>query len=120
MELAGQIRELACRSLTRDFPHIESALGPGHGGRRRQGAAGGLGGQLSGRARAELEKMGVEFQMGLQVVGVDPFGVDTERADDQKSRIECGTVILAAGVQASALAGKLASVTGAGPTGSVG
>ena len=57
--------------------------------------------------------MGVELQMGLRVVGVDPFGVDTEGADGQKGRFECGTVIWAAGVQASPLAGMLAEATGA-------
>ena len=72
-----------------------------------------FGGQLSGRARAELEKMGVELRMGLRVVGVDPFGVDTEGADGDKGRVECGTVIWAAGVQASPLAGMLAEATGA-------
>jgi NADH dehydrogenase len=51
--------------------------------------------------------------MGLRVVGVDPFGVDTEGADGDKGRLECGTVIWAAGVQASPLAGLLAEATGA-------
>ncbi len=37
-----------------------------------------FGGELSERASRTLEKMGVELQMGLRVVGVDPFGVDTE------------------------------------------
>ena len=44
-----------------------------------------------------LEKMGVELRMGLRVVGVDPFGVDTEGADGDKGRFECGTTIWAAG-----------------------
>ena len=57
--------------------------------------------------------MGVEFQMGLRVVGVDPFGVDTEGAGGEKGRFDCGTVIWAAGVQASPLAGMLADATGA-------
>jgi NADH dehydrogenase len=57
--------------------------------------------------------MGVELQMGLRVVGVDPFGVDTETAEGTKGRIDCGTVIWAAGVQASPLAAQLAEATGA-------
>ena len=44
---------------------------------------------------------------------MDPFGVDTEAADGPKGRFESGTVIWAAGVQASPLAGLLAKATGA-------
>jgi NADH dehydrogenase len=113
VELAGQIRELACRSLTKDFRHIEPATVRVilvDGGKEPLAT---FGGNLSGRARTELEKMGVELRMGLRVVGVDPFGVDTESADGEKGRFDCGTVIWAAGVQASPLAGMLAEATGA-------
>ena len=113
VELAGQIRELAYRSLTKDFRSIEPATVRVilvDGGKE---PLANFGGQLSGRARAELEKMGVEFRMGLRVVGVDPFGVDTEAAGGERGRFECGTVIWAAGVQASPLAGMLAEATGA-------
>ncbi len=113
VELAGQIRELAYRSLTKDFRRIEPATVRVllvDGGKE---PLANFGGELSGRARADLEKMGVELHMGLRVVGVDPFGVDTEGADGDKGRLECGTVIWAAGVQASPLAGMLADATGA-------
>ena len=113
VELAGQIRELAYRSLTKDFRHIDPATVRVilvDGGKEPLAT---FGGELSGRARNELEKMGVELRMGLRVVGVDPFGVDTESADGDKGRVECGTVIWAAGVQASPLAGLLAEATGA-------
>ena len=113
VELAGQIRELAYRSLTKDFRSIDPATVRVilvDGG---QEPLANFGRQLSGRTRVELEKMGVELRMGLRVVGVDPFGVDTESADGEKGRYECGTVIWAAGVQASPLAGLLAEATGA-------
>lgn len=113
VELAGQIRELASRSLTDDF----RAIHPSSvrvilidGGKE---PLANFGDQLSGRARRELEKMGVDLQMGLRVVGVDPFGVDTETADGVKGRFECATTIWAAGVQGSPLAGMLAEATGA-------
>jgi NADH:quinone reductase (non-electrogenic) len=113
VELAGQIRELAARSLTHDFRHIDPAAvrvilidgGP-------QPLAN-FGDQLSGRASKELQKMGVELCMGQRVVGVDALGVDTESHDGAKGRFECGTTIWAAGVQASPLAGMLAEATGA-------
>ena len=60
--------------------------------------------------------MGVELVMHSRVVGVDAFGVDLE-GPDGKDRIEAGTDIWAAGVQASPLAGLLAEATEARPTG---
>jgi NADH:ubiquinone reductase (H+-translocating) len=113
VELAGQIRELACRSLTEDFRSINPSsvrVVLIDGGKE---PLANFGDQLSGRARRELERMGVDLQMGLRVVGVDPFGVDTETAEGEKGRVECGTTIWAAGVQASPLAGLLAEATGA-------
>ncbi len=112
VELAGQIRELATRSLTHDFRRIDPA------GVRVIVVDGGkeplanFGDRLSERAAAELTKMGVELHMGRRVVGVDPLGVDTEESDGTKGRIECGTTIWAAGVQASPLAGMLAQGCG--------
>jgi NADH:ubiquinone reductase (H+-translocating) len=113
VELAGQIRDLAARSLKNDFRNIDPTKVRViliDGGKDPLAT---FGGELSGRARVELEKMGVELQMERQVVGVDPFGVDTEGTDGQKGRFDCGTVIWAAGVQASPLAGLLAEATGA-------
>jgi NADH:ubiquinone reductase (H+-translocating) len=113
VELAGQIRELAYRSLTKDFRHIDPAtirVILVDGGKE---PLANFGGQLAGRTRVQLEKMGVELRMGLRVVGVDPLGVDTEAPGGEKGRVECGTVIWAAGVQASPLAGLLAEATGA-------
>jgi NADH dehydrogenase len=113
VELAGQIRELAYRSLSKDFRHIDPAAVRVllvDGGKAPLAT---FGGELSGRACKELEKMGVELRMGRRVVGVDAFGVDTETAEGEKARYECGTVIWAAGVQASPLAGALAQATGA-------
>ena len=113
VELAGQIRELAYRSLTKDFRNIDPSTVRVilvDGGKEPLAT---FGGELSGRARKELERMGVELRMGLRVVGVDPFGVDTEGAEGTTGRVDCGTVIWAAGVQASPLAGLLAEATGA-------
>ncbi len=59
-----------------------------------------------------LEKRGVELRMHSRVVGVDAFGVDVD-GPDGRERITAGTVIWAAGVQASPLAGLLAEATGA-------
>ena len=113
VELAGQIRELAYRSLGHDFRRIDPALVRViliDGGKE---PLANFGDRLSERATKELTKMGVEFRMGLRVVGVDPLGVDTQAAGGEKGRYECGTTIWAAGVQASPLAALLAEATGA-------
>ena len=113
VELAGQIRELAYRSLTNDFRNIDPAAVRViliDGGKE---PLANFGDRLSERATKELTKMGVELRMGLRVVGVDALGVDTQSADREKGRFECGTTIWAAGVQASPLAGMLAEATGA-------
>ena len=112
VELAGQIRELATRSLRHEFRTIDPAMIRVvllDGGKE---PLANFGDQLSGRAAKSLEKMGVELQMGAQVVGVDTRGVDIQRQDD-KDRITAGTVIWAAGVQASPLAALLAQASGA-------
>jgi NADH:ubiquinone reductase (H+-translocating) len=117
VELAGQIRELAYRSLGRDFRHIDPAAVRViliDGGKE---PLANFGDRLSERATKALTKMGVELHMGLRVVGVDPLGVDTQAAGGdgsaEKGRFEAATTIWAAGVQASPLATMLAEASGA-------
>jgi NADH dehydrogenase len=112
VELAGQVRELAVRSLTGDFRKIDPAsvrVILADGGAEPLAT---FGDRLSGHATAALEKRGVELHMHSRVVGVDAFGVDVD-GPDGRERITAGTVIWAAGVQASPLAGLLAEATGA-------
>ena len=56
--------------------------------------------------------MGVELRMGTRVTGVDANGVDVTTAEGD-DRIPARTVVWAAGVQASPLAGMLGEATGA-------
>jgi NADH:ubiquinone reductase (H+-translocating) len=112
VELAGQLRELAVRSLERNFRNIDPAkvrVALVDGGTEPLAT---FGDRLSDRAANNLTKMGVELRMGTKVVGVDPFGVDLE-GPKGRDRIQCGTTIWAAGVQASPLAAMLAEATGA-------
>jgi NADH:ubiquinone reductase (H+-translocating) len=112
VELAGQIRELAVRSLRSDFRSIDPSSvrvvlldgGPE--------PLANFGDRLSGKAVRDLERMGVELRMGARVVGVDGLGVDIE-GPAGKDRITTGTTIWAAGVQASPLAARLAEASGA-------
>jgi NADH dehydrogenase len=112
VELAGQIRELAARSLRSDFRTIDPStvrVVLVDGGKE---PLANFGDRLSGHAARDLERMGVELRLGARVVGVDGLGVDID-GPDGKDRIDAGTTIWAAGVQASPLAAQLAEASGA-------
>ncbi len=64
VELAGQIRELAVRSL-KQLPHLRSLIGPGAPSRRGKEPLATFGDKLSGEATKMLEHLGVELKMGL-------------------------------------------------------
>ena len=113
VEIAGQVRELASRALRRDFrtfdPQSVRVLIV-DGGEEPLAT---FGHNLSRAAARELHDLGVELQMGARVTGVDAIGVDVTFEDGSGDRIAARTVIWAAGVQASPLAGKLAAACGA-------
>jgi NADH:ubiquinone reductase (H+-translocating) len=113
VELAGQVRELACRSLRGEFRTFEASSVRVillDGGKEPLAT---FGDQLSGKAAKALERMGVELRMGARVVGVDATGVDIADADGNTSRLATYTTIWAAGVEASPLAAELAKASGA-------
>jgi NADH:ubiquinone reductase (H+-translocating) len=113
VELAGQVRELATRSLRREFRNIDPASVRVlllDGGNEPLAT---FGNRLSRAATKELARLGVELRMGARVVGVDVAGVDVVGTDGGTSRVDAYTTIWAAGVQASPLAAMLAEATGA-------
>ncbi len=113
VELAGQVRELATRSLRGEFRTFEASAVRVilvDGGKEPLAT---FGNELSARAAKTLAHLGVEVRMGSQVVGIDAAGVDIKGAEGTTSRIEARTTIWAAGVQASPLAGLLAEASGA-------
>ena len=111
-EMAGQIAELAHRTLPGQYKHIDP--------RRARiiliDAVGAVlntfGDHLSTRALRQLHLLGVEVELNTKVVGVDATGieVDTERGHE---RIPSMTKVWAAGVSAPPLARQLAEATGA-------
>jgi NADH:quinone reductase (non-electrogenic) len=112
VEIAGQIRELAVRSLRGNFRSFDPAsvrVVILDGGSEPLAT---FGHDLSKAATRELRHLGVELRMGSRVTGVDAFGVDIA-TDAGSERLAARTVIWAAGVQASPLAGKLAAACGA-------
>ena len=113
VEMAGQIAELAHRTLTKEFRTIDP--------RRANivlldgapGVLGAFGDHLGDKAMRRLAKMGVIVQLNSKVVNVDGSGLEVERADGSRYRIESSCMIWAAGVQASPLAKTLAGQSGA-------
>lgn len=112
VELAGQVREVARRSLKGEFRTFDPATARVvlvDGGREPLAT---FGDKLSGKAAQELGRLGVELRMGARVTGVDAEGVDLAE-EGGTGRIDAGTTIWAAGVEASPLARLLGDATGA-------
>jgi NADH:ubiquinone reductase (H+-translocating) len=113
VELAGQIRELATKTLRREYRHVrpEDARVLLFDGGPAPLAV--FGEKLSGKAAAELERLGVELHMGSIVTGVDGNGLNVRDSGGNETRYDAKTVLWTAGVQAPPLAGALAKATGA-------
>jgi NADH dehydrogenase len=112
VEIAGQIRELATRSLQREFTSFDPMsvrVVLVDGGKEPLAT---FGDRLSAAAARELRHLGVELRMNARVTNVDGRGVDVETKSGTE-RIVARTVVWAAGVQASPLATELAAATGA-------
>ncbi|MEU8611368.1 NAD(P)/FAD-dependent oxidoreductase [Actinoplanes sp. NPDC048791] len=112
-EMAGQIAELAHRTLPGQYKHID----PHRARVVLVDAVGAVlstfGDRLSTRALRELHQLGVEVELNTKVVGVDPTGIEVETVRGHE-RIPAMTKVWAAGVSAPPLARRLAEVTGAG------
>jgi NADH:ubiquinone reductase (H+-translocating) len=113
VELAGQIRELATKTLRAEFRSIE----PGEarvllfdGGRAPLAS---FGPKLSQRAATILQTLGVEQHMGTIATRVDRGGLEVRDNAGQTSRYNARTVLWTAGVEAPDVAGALARATGA-------
>jgi NADH:ubiquinone reductase (H+-translocating) len=112
VEMAGQIAELAHRTLPGQYRHIDP--------RRARvilidalpAVLNTFGDQLSTRALRQLHLLGVEVELETKVVGVDATGIDVETKRGRE-RIEAITKMWAAGVAAPPLAAQLAKATGA-------
>ncbi|WNV74262.1 NAD(P)/FAD-dependent oxidoreductase [Geodermatophilus sp. DSM 44513] len=113
VEMAGQIAELAHRTLRRDFRSIDptqarvvlldaapQVLPP-------------FGEKLGERARRHMNEMGIEVQLGAMVTDVDADGLTVRDAGGEVRRISAATKVWAAGVQASPLGRLLAEQSGA-------
>ena len=113
VEMAGQIRELASKTLKGEFRQIDPTqarvilvdgapypLPP-------------FGEKLGQKTRSELEKLGVEMKMDAFVTNVDADGVTLKYKSGEEETIESVCKVWAAGVSASPLGAQLAKATGA-------
>ncbi|MGZ5277022.1 MAG: NAD(P)/FAD-dependent oxidoreductase [Caldimonas sp.] len=116
VEMAGTMCEIAHHTLPREFRRIDSTRTRVillEGSNRVLGA---FVPELSERARAQLERLGVDVRTGSKVTGIDAEGVSYEAVADPGAapqRLACRTVIWAAGVAGSRLGADLARGSGA-------
>jgi NADH dehydrogenase len=100
VELAGQIRELAMRTLRREFRTIDPnearvLLFDGD-----EAPLTSFGPHLAAKAASTLTKLGVELHLGVRVTDVDETGVETKAKDGRTEHYEAHTRIWTAGVEA--------------------
>jgi len=113
VELAGQVREVATKTLRKEYRHIkpeDARVLLFDGG---QAPLAMFGPKLSAMAARDLKKLGVELHMGSIVTEADLHGVQVKDHDGNTTRHEAGTILWTAGVQAPALAAAVAKATGA-------
>src|SRR3954463_2397622 len=113
VEMAGQIAELAHRTLRKDFRRIDPTTARIILLDAAPKVLPSFGERLGGRARRQLGEIGVEVQLGAMVTNVDENGLDVKESDGTVRRINAATKIWAAGVQASPLGRQLAEQSGA-------
>ena len=112
VEMAGQISELAHRTLRRDFRRIDTTKAKIILLDAAPAVLGAFGDKLSTAAREQLEQIGVDVELNAKVVGLDNTGVDIVDADGNERRIRSRCKVWAAGVSASPLGKQLAEQSG--------
>jgi len=113
VELAGQIRELATKTLRdeyRKFEPEDARVLLFDGGSTPLAT---FGDELSRKATKALQSVGVELHMGSIVTHVDGDGLVASDHDGHETSFDAGTVLWTAGVEAPAIAQALAKATGA-------
>ncbi len=114
VEMAGQIAELAQRTLADEFRQIH----PGEEARvilldAAPKVLGTFGDRLSDKARKSLQAQGVEVQLDAMVVDLDQYKIEVKDPDGSHRTIETMTKVWAAGVAGSPLGKMVADQAGA-------
>ena len=113
VELAGQIREVATKTLRREYRHIkpqDARVLLFDGGTAPLAM---FGPKLSALAARDLGKLGVELHMSSIVTHVDQGGLEVKDHDGTVTRYQTWNVLWTAGVEAPPLAAAVARATGA-------
>jgi NADH:ubiquinone reductase (H+-translocating) len=113
VELAGQIRELATKTLHEEFrrAHPEDARVLLFDGGTEPLAS--FGEKLSAKTSDSLRALGVELHMGSTVTDVYPGGLKVADHQGNETSFDAATVLWTAGVAAPPFATALAKATGA-------
>jgi NADH dehydrogenase len=113
VELAGQIREVATKTLRSEYRHIkpEDARVLLFDGGSAPLAP--FGPKLSAKASSSLDKLGVEQHMHSIVTQIDGTGLSVRAEDGTETRYDAGTVLWTAGIAAPSVATAIAQATGA-------
>jgi NADH dehydrogenase len=115
VELAGQIRELATKTLRSEYRQIDpkdAKVLLFDGGKVPLAM---FGDKLSHKASRTLHDLGVETHMGSIVASVDGDGLVARDHDGNVTRYQAGTVLWTADVQAPPIAKAVAAATGVQP-----
>jgi NADH dehydrogenase len=113
VELAGQIREVATKTLRREYRRInpqDARVLLFDGGAAPLAP---FGPKLSAKAAVTLDRLGVEQHMHAIVTQIDGTGLSVRAGDGTEARYEAGTVLWTAGVAAPPAAAAIATATGA-------
>jgi NADH dehydrogenase len=111
VEMAGQIGEIA-RGVSNDFREIDPRSAKILLIEAADRVLGGFPPSLSMKAARSLERLGVTVRVNAAVVDLDHDAVTVKPTEGEPERIPTKTVVWAAGVVASELAGVLASRAG--------
>ncbi|HEV2069250.1 MAG TPA: NAD(P)/FAD-dependent oxidoreductase, partial [Acidimicrobiales bacterium] len=114
VEMAGQIADLAHRTLRDNFRRIDPTRSRIVLLDAAPSVLGSFGERLSTIAARQLAAIGVEVRLSLKVVGVDDTGIDVVDQEGRGHRIESMCKMWAAGVTANPLGAQLAAASGAG------
>ena len=112
VEMAGQLAEIAHHTLPDEYRRIDSRRARVlliEGGPRVLSA---FTEEMSARARAQLDMLGVEVLTNAKVGSIDAEGLDYEAPDGRRHRVDTKTIVWAAGVAASPLGKALAASSG--------
>ena len=113
VEMAGQISELARRTLANDYRGIDPRKARILLIDAMDDVLGTFGTKLSAKAAEQLEAMGISVWLNERVVDVDERGLTVQDQSGGRTHIPARTIVWAAGVTASPLASMLAEQSGA-------